>query len=89
MIVTKVFAKAPFRFFDPFSIALPKEVQQTSKLIELIELIELDGDNMPRKLTLVLKCYVVLDMVDTVQTYYRENFIIPYLEDVITRVCLI
>lgn len=50
---------------------------------------KLAGDDMLRKLTLVLKCYVVLDMVDTVQTYYRENFIIPYLEDVITRVCKI
>ena len=41
-----------------------------------------------RKLSIVLKCYVVLDMVNDVQTYFRENYIIPFLDTLITRVCI-
>ena len=39
-----------------------------------------------RKLVLVLKCYVLLDMVEDIQNYYRENFIIPFIDTIITRV---
>ena len=39
-----------------------------------------------RKLVLVLKCYVLLDMVEDIQTYYRENFVVPFIDTIITRV---
>ena len=40
----------------------------------------------PRKLSLVLKSYVTLDMVEEIQRYYRENFVAPFLDTIITRV---
>lgn len=39
-----------------------------------------------RRLHLVLKCYMVLNMVSDIETYYRENFIAPFLDSMITRV---
>lgn len=39
-----------------------------------------------RRLHIVLKCYMVLNMVSDIETYYRENFIAPFLDSMITRV---
>lgn len=39
-----------------------------------------------RRLSLVLKSYVTLDMVEEIQRYYRENFVAPFLDTIITRV---
>ena len=39
-----------------------------------------------RKLVLVLKCYVLLDMVEDIQNYYRENYVVPFIDTIITRV---
>ena len=39
-----------------------------------------------RRLSLVLKSYVTLDMVEEIQRYYRENFVPPFLDTIITRV---
>lgn len=41
---------------------------------------------MCRRLHLVLKCYLTLDMVDDIEAYYRENFVAPFLDSMITRV---
>ena len=41
-----------------------------------------------RQLSLVLKSYVTLDMVEEIQSYYRENFVAPFLDTIITRVSL-
>lgn len=34
----------------------------------------------------MLKSYVTLDMVEEIQRYYRENFVTPFLDTIITRV---
>ena len=41
---------------------------------------------MYRRLHLVLKCYLTLNMVDAIEAYYRENFVAPFLDSMITRV---
>lgn len=45
-----------------------------------------DNNLINRKLALVLKCYVLLDMVEDIQNYYRENFVVPFIDTIITRV---
>ena len=39
-----------------------------------------------RRLHLVLKCYLTLNMVSDIEAYYRENFVAPFLDSMITRV---
>ena len=43
------------------------------------------GNSYNKKLALVLKCYVLLDMVEDIQNYYRENFVVPFIDTIITR----
>ena len=39
-----------------------------------------------RKLSIILKSYVILNMINETEQYYRENFITPFLDSVVTRV---
>lgn len=38
------------------------------------------------KLTIILKSYVILNMIPEIEQYYQENFLSPFLDSVITRV---
>lgn len=80
-IVTILFEKPVFLFFVRSSIAMRREVNTISKEILFISIF--------RILSMILKCYVLLDMIDDVEVYYRENFIIPFIEPIITRVLII
>ncbi|OAO11794.1 oligomeric Golgi complex subunit 2 [Blastocystis sp. ATCC 50177/Nand II] len=43
------------------------------------------GSAFNKRLHLVLKCYLTLNMVDAIEAYYRENFVAPFLDSMITR----